>query len=112
IDRFAHIRHKFFEVTLIVKVRVSKALIRQQHCRPTVYDVVDKYLSIFEPVTKRLDFVCDSKRKIMDSQRDFHAGQFAYESYELCNVDAGADIEVGICVTDEEFEQLPSRPAC
>ena len=107
IDCFAHISDELFEVALVIKVRVGEALIGQQHRGSTVYNVVDKYLVIFQAVAEWLDFVRDPKSKIMDGQRNPNDRPIAYQGYEFCNIDGRAYIEVGICITDEEFKQLP-----
>ena len=109
---FAHISEELFEVALVIKIRVGEALIRKQHRGSTVYDVVDQHLFIFEPVAERLDFVCDPKSKIMEGQRNPNARPIVYESYEFRNLDSRAYIEVGICITDEEFKQIPPCPVC
>src|SRR2546427_11706679 len=53
--------NKLFEIELVIKVSVGKALIWQQHRGSPIDYVIDKYAFIFEPVTEWFDFVCDRK---------------------------------------------------
>src|SRR5258706_9112006 len=96
----------------IIKVRQSKSLVRQQNGRASVNYVMDKDLAPSQAVSKRLDLVCGPKRKIVIGHRKANAAAFSKEFDQPGNVDAGADIEVRLVKTTEEFKYFTSGPGC
>src|SRR6266496_4023331 len=104
------ITYELFKIDLIIKIRVGKALIWQQHRGAAVHRFIDKHPSIFEPVAEWFYFVCDSKGEVMEGQRNPDGRPVANERHEVCNVDVGAYVEVRIRITNEKFKQLSPRP--
>src|ERR1051325_2007949 len=104
INCLAHICNEAFEVVLVIEVGVGKAIVRQQNCRPTIDDVVNKHSSIFKSIAKWFSLVGDAKREVMDRSGNFQAGFTSRQCHQLSDVNTSTNVEVRVCVPDEELE--------
>src|SRR6266542_6036906 len=68
------------------------------------------HLALFQPITERFDFVCDSKGEVKICQRHADARAVTNETQEPGNIEARADVEVRPIIAPEKLKQIATGP--
>ena len=94
----------------VIEINERESLVRQHQRRAAVDNVMDQHATVTESITKLLDFVRCFQGEVVIGQRDADAGVIAQFFYEVRDVEARADVEVGVVEFAKELKLFASGP--